>query len=292
MENDYVISRAVADLPTAEAVLGVEQHSLGDSAYSAQEILAVMQRPEHVVHVARFGGAVVGFCSAFVTHSRGGPQLELDMLGVLPEHRGRGLGTRLLQASICDGQRAGIGRFRGVVSLDNIASQRAFARAGLSPLKVVRHMLIYTIRGSVPVALQNGARWEALDRGIFASPAGDRPALSGRDTSQRAIRVLSGQQRMIALAECQFVHTLSYGGVWVEHAEAGTSSAQSALARAVVEWAKTTDADEVGYLMPVDERQTGRDPRLPWLSQGYEDAGGYRIYVGGAESAVWRASSV
>ena len=54
----------------------------------------------------------------------------------------------------------------------------------------------------------------------------------------------------MALAECQRVQTLAYQGVWIERLWAASDEALSLLARAVIEWGKRLDLDEVGYLAP------------------------------------------
>jgi len=291
MSKHYIVRRAQPTLAMAEGILRVEQQSLADSPYSANEILDVMRRPEHLTYVALCDARIVGFCSSFVTLSQQGAQLELDMLAVFPEHRCRGLGTRLLSQSMADAQSRNVGRFHGVVAGANVASKRTFVRAGLAPANPLSDMLVYQIRGAMPVDLPSGATPEVHGDDECPLPASGGQLFGARGPNRRLVQVMSERGNTIALAECQFVYTFSYQGVWVERVWVASQSAHGPLARAIVEWAKTTDADEVGYLMPREETRTGLQSRLAWVRQGYEDAGPHVVFVRKVESATSRASS-
>ena len=82
-------------LADATALLAVERRSLGDSPYTPEEALAILRREEHHAYLALAGGRPVGFCSSFETPTDAGPRLELDMLGVHPGYRGRGIATEV-----------------------------------------------------------------------------------------------------------------------------------------------------------------------------------------------------
>jgi len=271
MMNVEVIRRAEATLAEAEALLAVERSSLQDSPYTPQEVLQVLQRPEHHAYLAWQGAEAVGFCSCFETPTEGGPRLEIDLLGVLPAHRRRGLATRLIAHSLDQASRRGLRAFRGVVAVDNIASQGAFYRAGLRAEPQPRTMLIYEVRGVAPCAfLPPGWTWQVHEQGHWRTPAGDQ-TFSAAGPVRTVHRFCAEQGSLAALAECLQVHTLSYRGLWLEQLWANSPQAQQCLARALVERAKVLDLDEVGYLAPrLTTTDAAEEGLIPWLREGYQ----------------------
>ena len=254
MMDEEQIRRAEATLADAEALLAVERQSLKDSPYTPEEVRQVLSRPEHRAYLAWRGGEPVGFCSCFETPTDTGPRLELDLLGVVPAHRGRGLGTRLIRYSIAQALCEGIRAFRAVVAVDNGASQGAFRRAGLLPEPRPRVLLIYEVRGNAPRGfLPPGWRWQAHDQG------------------PRQIHSLYAEQGdLVASAECLEVHTCAYSGLWLERGWACSPQAEQYLARALVERAKALNLDEVGYLAPIPALPDADEAWLPWLREGYQ----------------------
>jgi len=270
----YLVRPVRHTLPEAGALLAVERKSLGDSPYAAREILKVLRRPEHYAYVACLGSMVVGFCSSFETASDQGSRLELDMLGVLPAHRHRGLGTALVRTSMGEALRRGVREFRAVVAVDNVASHLVFVGAGLATLPHRFDMMIYEISGRRPLGfLPEG--WSLHAGGLGRpEPASDGLA-SGRET-----HTLKDQAGAIAaMAQCLQVHTLAYRGMWLEKLWGASKRATRLAARAVVERAKVLGLDEIGYLAPSRgdaDDQASNSAAL--LGEGYKRVGSYHVF--------------
>ena len=283
MESAYVIRLARPTLADAAALLDVEHESLGDSPYSPERVQALLARPEHraylaVLPAAEGGEEVVGFCSTFETPTADGPRLEIDMLGVLPEHRGRGLATRLIRTSLREARCRGAGACRGVVAEENAASQRAFGGAGLAPDPQPYELLVYPIGGTSPLELPGGLRYARLEAGAVSAPEGAQAPFDA--TPERPVHLVTTLAgRTVALAASLHVHTLSYEGLWIERLWAADDLALRAAIRAVVEEAKRLDLDEVGHLAATDPAR-GEAPALDaWLREGYLSMGRYRVYT-------------
>ncbi len=258
MRNHYVVQKILPTWTEAEALLAVERATLGDSPYEVAHILELLRRPEHYAYLATLESTPVGFCSCLETPTRDGPQLELDMLGVLAAYRGRGVATQLVRRAMEDALQRGAARFRAIVREDNVASQRVFERAGLSPSACAYDMLVYEIRGCVPLAfLPEGWTWSLA------------PLAPGLEAHE--LRDATGVP--MATAECLQVHTLAYVGLWLEQLWAASDQAQALIGRAVVERAKALSLDEVGYLLP--QTEACRSDAL--LREGYRRTGRYII---------------
>jgi hypothetical protein len=197
------------------------------------------------------------------------------MLGVLPAWRGRGIATQLITHALGQAAARGVRSARSVVASGNVASQRAFERAGFRALaspggaasSLVHAMLVYAIGGLCPQPLPPG--WEVR--------------LTANDACEHL--ELDHQSQLVGAAECLRVQTLCYSGLWVERLAATSDRALGWLARAVVERAKSLDLHEVGYLAPQAEPRAtdARAPRcLPLVREGYADRGDYYVYT-----AVW-----
>jgi GNAT superfamily N-acetyltransferase len=251
-------SRTLAD---AAALLAVERASLGDSDYTPEEALAVLERTESHVYLAQVDQEYVGFCSCFETPRAEGPRLEIDMLGVLPAHRGQGIATALVARSLSDAVARGTHAFRAVVAEENRASQRAFERVGFVCSQSVQ-MLVYALYGWAPIAFLPAGWIHRKDQAH--SEGGERHRLVDADGS------------VAAAAECLPVHTLAYVGLWIESIWGASTQALRLMARALVERAKRLTCDEVGYLLPLaDEARCWE----PLLSEGFADVGRYRVYT-------------
>lgn len=233
----YVIRPVQATLTDAASILEVERASLGDSDYTPREALAALERPEHYAYVALWGKEVVGFCSCLRIWESGAPCLEVDMLGVAPEHRERGLGTALIRIALERARQEGISRARALVAVGNHASLKAFARAGMRPDGPARPLHVYTIQGFAPVP-HLPDHWHAEGQEVFCD------ALA----PQWAYRLYDGAGRLCGEAGGLLVHTLAYRGFWVETLEAASPEGLHLLLRHLVERAKALRLDEVGYL--------------------------------------------
>ncbi|MBC7315119.1 MAG: GNAT family N-acetyltransferase [Chloroflexi bacterium] len=232
----YLIRPAQATLADAALLLQVEQVSLGDSDYSPEEALAALRRPEHRAYLALVGDEAAGFCSCLRIVDGSTPCLEIDMLGVAPEHRGHGLGAALIRTAVAAAQEEGISRWRALVAVGNRASLRAFERAGLRVEGPARALHVYTIQGLSPVPyLPTG--WHTEDR---------ETPLTGF-TPQATHTLRDDAERLVARAETLQVHTLAYRGLWVEALWADAPPSLRILLRHLVERAKALSLDEVGY---------------------------------------------
>ena len=248
------------DLADVAALMAVERASLNDSHYSPEQALKLLRRPGRWIHLACDGQAVVGFCFSFATRDAQGPRLEIDMLGVVPSHRRRGLATRLIGAALADGRERRITRARGVVACDNVGSRRAFRAAGMV-VGGQADLLVYDLLGAEPQPFLP-AGWTCSEE-----PTADDPG-----SVQATLRDGSGVAR--GSARWLHVRTLSYSGIWIEDLWANDPESSALLSRAAVERAKREGLDETGILWP-----KGRDEasRLAWLRQGYERIGDYDL---------------
>lgn len=270
----YTIRRVQPLLPDAELLAAVEHASLGDSVYTPAQMRAVLERPEHHVYLATNADGAVGFCACFETDA--GRRLEVDMLGVLPDWRGRGIARSLIEHALGEARARGARSARGVVAAGNTASRRAFEHAGLSARAttagvVIHAMLVYAILGLAPQTLPDGWQWETNAPEAAQTPSGGAP--------ERVSLSLSGQ--VVAEADCLPVQTLCYRGLWVERCEVPPGAAERCMARALAERAKQLELDQVGFLAP----QPGPQPALraaprmlAWVREGYRDMGDYTVY--------------
>jgi GNAT superfamily N-acetyltransferase len=84
--------------------------------------------------VAEAAGEVIGLCSGFALPNR----WEVDLLAVLPGHRGRGVGRSLIRANLPAKQPA-----RAVIAASNTASTAAFRAAGFTTDGITRTLLVF-----------------------------------------------------------------------------------------------------------------------------------------------------
>ena len=99
-----------------------------------KHIANAIREPDHVTHIALVDRVVVGFVSGFMTLSiEGVRRWEVDLLAVQPEFQRQGIARRLVAHSTIAGQNMGASMARGLVGIDNIASQHTFARNNYRP---------------------------------------------------------------------------------------------------------------------------------------------------------------
>ena len=269
--KSYTIRPLHLELSDVAALLAVEQASLNDSHYTAAEALKVLQQPEHWAYLACADQEVVGFCFCFATTGDGGQRLEVDMLGVAPAHRRRGLATRLIAYAVARARERGLADFRTIVATDNVASRTAFQRAGFAVARRAT-LIAYDIRGSRPVAfLPAGWRWRLIDSRAL-DVGGIHFCAQGRQRRVHWLEDARGVTR--AAAECLHVTTLSYGGIWVEKLWAHSERACRLIGRAVVKQAQADGLDKVGYLQPKASEATAWPS---WQREGFECWSDYDI---------------
>ena len=118
-EDARAIGRIAADSGVA---------SIDAGARRVRRILAQSQ-----AFVATIDAAVTGFVGClFTAHPAGGRRVELDLLAVAPEAQRRGVGGRLLAASIAYARGEGARQMRALVRCENAAMQRLCRRHGFA----------------------------------------------------------------------------------------------------------------------------------------------------------------
>lgn len=137
-----------ADQEAVVRLLLTQLHEQGITAQTAELTAAIEGVPQHpergVLFVAKVAGAPVGVAYlAFTwTLEHGGKAAWLEEMYVVPEHRGKGIGRKLLKA-LCDYAMA-----QGCAAVDlevGSAQQRAthlYAREGFRPLHRTRWALV------------------------------------------------------------------------------------------------------------------------------------------------------
>lgn len=94
--------------------------------------------------VALEGDQVVGFVSSFLTVDiENRRRWEVDLLAVRPDQQGKGLGTSLIQSIWRDAKAHRTDVARALVRTDNIASQKAFERAGYTSGGRKHHLYVW-----------------------------------------------------------------------------------------------------------------------------------------------------
>jgi GNAT superfamily N-acetyltransferase len=232
-------------LKTAQSILAIEAVSLQDSRYTPDKVVDILAAEGHRAYMAYEGSHAVGFCSCFITFWADGAQLEVDMLGVVPEHRGRSVAKAMVGQALADAQAKDIGRARAIVEVSNSASQGVFRhlgfvpdagwRAGCSDRPVGVQMLVYDLVDTPP------PDDEALSKGW-------RIEQHTQDHGAELWRLCDERGRRLAEAETQQVQTLSYAGLWLEALWADTPAALRAMTHMILREAARRGLDEVGCL--------------------------------------------
>lgn len=284
MSKDSIIRRAKPARDDARALLTIEHKSLGDSPYSPCQAVCVLGRPEHYAYLALVEEEPVGFCSCIQTPLGQGGQLEIDMLGVVSEHRQRGIGSSLVARGVREAMERGVHSFRAVVDVDNVASQRTFQRLGFTRTSVV-DMMVYEVRGCTPVSfLSPGWTWRILFKGTLCTSVLSQ-TFDATECGREVHYLQDEGDNLVAAAECLQVQTMAYLGLWVEKFKASSKRAVEQMARGLAERAKELNVDEVGYLVP---RQVAADISISLVAAGYENVGEYLVLRGDAATLASR----
>jgi N-acetylglutamate synthase-like GNAT family acetyltransferase len=97
------------------------------------------------IWVAIEGNEVAGFVSAFLTVRQDEAcRWEVDLLAVRPISQGHRLGQKLVEATWADAWKHRVKVARAAVRVDNIASQRTFARAGYTTDRQVYKLFLWS----------------------------------------------------------------------------------------------------------------------------------------------------
>ena len=151
---DLPLRRATpADAATLAAIVAA---IWPDTPADPAQIRRALAAPGAAALVVTAADRPVAFVSGFLTQDGAGrPRWEVDLLAVLPAFQGQGVGLRLIELSSSLGLALGGSLRRGLVSLNNGASQRAFARAGYRPARQPAGLFIAppapaTLRATLP----------------------------------------------------------------------------------------------------------------------------------------------
>jgi GNAT superfamily N-acetyltransferase len=121
----------IAAAADAAAVAQVKDALWSEETTPPDYIAQVIQQPDHHTTLALNDNHIVGFVDSFLTlGSAGQRRWEVDLLGVHPAYQGQGIGSQLMQATTTAGWQLCADSTRGLVAVQNVASQKAFVRAG------------------------------------------------------------------------------------------------------------------------------------------------------------------
>jgi ribosomal protein S18 acetylase RimI-like enzyme len=108
-----------------------------------ERIARVILESNHVTLVGPAGDHLTGFVDGFTTVASDGTlRWEVDLLGVHPDHRGRGIAQALVCASVEAGRQAGASLARALVRTENLASMNTFQRCGFASLGEVCELYV------------------------------------------------------------------------------------------------------------------------------------------------------
>ena len=103
-------------------------------------------------------GALIGFVDGFMTVSPEGlPRWEVDLLGVHPDYRGKGIAQELIRAVVEAGSEAGAQLMRAIVKVENMASLTAFQRCGFGIDETIRDLYVSDMQLEEPIPVPDGA---------------------------------------------------------------------------------------------------------------------------------------
>ncbi len=128
------------ELPQLVALLGMlfsqEAEFVPDDAKQAAALGKILA-DETVgrLYVAREGARVVAMASLLysISTAEGGLAASFEDLIVLPEHRGRGIGSALLRFMVEEARRQGVLRISLLTDATNTRAQALYAKAGFRP---------------------------------------------------------------------------------------------------------------------------------------------------------------
>jgi L-amino acid N-acyltransferase YncA len=115
----------------AEGILQVKQAVWPTQDASLEQVSSAISDTDHQIAVAVDANRIVGYMSCFKTLAQDGhARWEMDELAVHPEVQGRSIGRDLVKMGTRAGRDLNIPTARALIQVDNVASQRTFARWG------------------------------------------------------------------------------------------------------------------------------------------------------------------
>lgn len=247
---EYAVRRALVRLEDAEALAAIERATLGDSDLTVAQILTLLAQPNQYIYLAQAGEQCIGFLSTFETPSPAGTRLELDMLGVFVDWRGRGVARAMVERALADGRRRGCATYRAVVATDNPASRTVFERCGLQVATAPCQLLTRVLLGyeSTPV-LPDGwsTEWspDLLEGNLRAEDS------TWHLRGHEGLGIIDELGVPVASLALLRVNTMAYAGYWVERIWSVSEDAARVALLAAAERAKHARLDEVGILVPL-----------------------------------------
>ena len=127
------------------------------------QIAHALSLPDHVTFLARMDGKPAGFVSCFPTTTPDGSRRwEIDLLGVAPHFRRRGVAHALVSAAVTAG-RAVAPLARALTRRENRAAQAVFAGCGFARDRRLRTLYVGNVRRPWSAALPPGAYLVPID---------------------------------------------------------------------------------------------------------------------------------
>ena len=118
-----------------EGVLAVEAESFTNPWTRAMYAWELQNRDVCHIYVARTPAvAVAGFCALWIVFD----EVHINNVAVLPQYRGRGMGSAILRHALADAQRRGARRATLEVRASNTGAVRLYQRLGFATT-AVRH---------------------------------------------------------------------------------------------------------------------------------------------------------
>ena len=117
-------------------------HDVWEESLLEDVFEAYTESDDRLVLVSEDGGQVEGFSSAFLTPAPVSCW-EVDLVAVLPNSRGKGVGSDLIRGTVSGAPREKAEIARASVRVDNCASQGAFERVGFSTDMIERTLLLW-----------------------------------------------------------------------------------------------------------------------------------------------------
>jgi len=137
---------ALSSADDLDGVLAVEQAAF-TNPWTREMYEAELKNPgvSFIVLARHRSGGIIGFCS----HWRIYDELHVNNLAVLPDWRGRGIGTALLTRALSEGAASGAVRALLEVRRSNTEAQRLYERFGFVVAGLRRHYYSQPIEDAV-----------------------------------------------------------------------------------------------------------------------------------------------
>ncbi|MBZ0294986.1 MAG: GNAT family N-acetyltransferase [Anaerolineae bacterium] len=139
----------------AEALSTLMRSVWADISLDPAYIHSLLAQPDRATYLAVEGGQLIGFVDGFMTQiSSQEPRWEVDLLGVHPDYRGRGMATALVKKSTQFGKQAGAHSGRCLIAAGNTGSEKAFAHSGYQSAAEAGWLYVFSEDQAPPVMEQ------------------------------------------------------------------------------------------------------------------------------------------